>query len=108
MPNRIIICFVALALMSLGPLSWSDKPASGPDLDSGILLRVGDKPISDGHTAAPEAVDWDEDGKLDLLVGTFNSGKVFFYQNTGTAKAPVYKNAGALKAGGRDISLPSG
>lgn len=108
MPNRFLIFLVALALMSASPLSWSDKAKGGPDLESGILLKAGGKIISDGHTAAPEAVDWDEDGKLDLLVGTFSGGKVFFYQNTGSNKAPEYKNAGALKAGGRDISLPSG
>lgn len=37
----------------------------------------------------PEVVDWDADGDLDVLIGTFG-GDVFLRRNTGTRAAPVF------------------
>ncbi len=41
-------------------------------------------------------VDWDGDGKQDLLIGTERNG-VFFYRNIGTAKAPKLAEGKALE-----------
>ena len=44
------------------------------------LLWDGDEIVEfGGHTAAPEVVDWDGDGELELLVGGEN-GRVFYYR----------------------------
>jgi hypothetical protein len=52
------------------------------------LLNAGGKPIQVPHgDAGPFAVDWDGDGKIDLLVGA-GDGSVWFYRNIGTTKAP--------------------
>jgi hypothetical protein len=45
--------------------------------------------IDVGSVSAPQLVDVDEDGKLDLLIGEIQ-GRVFYYQNTGTASVPVF------------------
>jgi hypothetical protein len=50
--------------------------------------------------AAPEAVDWDDDGKLDLLVGNY-AGLVYFYRNIGTKKKPVMAAPVALRSNGK-------
>lgn len=44
---------------------------------------------------SPYIVDWDGDGKKDLLVGTERQG-VLFYRNTGTAKEPKLAEAKTL------------
>jgi hypothetical protein len=56
-----------------------------PRLQSPILIKPmeGDFPVR----PAPYVIDWDGDGKKDLLVGTENSG-VYFYRNTGTSEKP--------------------
>jgi hypothetical protein len=47
-------------------------------------------------------VDWDGDGKKDLLAGD-SDGCVTFFRNTGTAEAPALAAGVRLKAGGEEI-----
>jgi len=51
---------------------------------------------------SPYVVDWDGDGKRDLLVGS-EEGKIFFYSNIGTDKEPRYGKGLPLTAGGEEI-----
>jgi len=60
-----------------------------------------------GHLV-PAAVDWNGDGKKDLLVGQFLGGKIHLYLNTGTDADPKLTDAGELEAGGKVISLAAG
>lgn len=50
----------------------------------------------------PQGVDWDNDGKLDLIAGDMG-GQVWFFKNIGTAKAPKLATGVQLKAGGKPI-----
>lgn len=53
--------------------------------------------------ACPCRADIDRDGKLDLLVGQFNQGKIRVYRNLGGEKLA----AGSwLQAGGKDAEIP--
>ncbi len=45
--------------------------------------------IDVGQYAAPQIIDVDLDGKLDLLIGG-NSGKVRYYKNIGTTSSPIF------------------
>lgn len=56
--------------------------------------------------AAPCVVDWDNDGKKDLLVGT-GAGAVLVYLNTGSEQAPAFGDGAFLKAGGAAIGVGS-
>lgn len=47
--------------------------------------------INVGLESAPQLVDLDRDGDLDLVLGA-NSGRTYFFENTGTAAAPSFSN----------------
>jgi hypothetical protein len=55
-------------------------------------LTAGDQPIRaiDGD-AAPLAADWNNDGKLDLVLGC-GDGSVIWYRNVGTRQAPAFSS----------------
>src|SRR5438552_1553525 len=60
-----------------------------------------------GH-AAPLVADLDADGKPDLLVGQFGSGKLRIYHNLGSQSDPRFGEFAWFKAGSADGRVPSG
>ena len=67
-------------------------------------VTAGGKPIGDGKSClTPRVVDWNGDGKPDLLVG--EHGGVTFYQNIGTVKAPEFAPGVRLAAGGQPLEF---
>jgi len=78
-------------------------------MEPGVRLEAGGKAIDApiGHLV-PCALDWNGDGKKDLVVGLFQGGKVRLYLNQGTDAAPVFRGFSCLQAGAADISLPAG
>jgi hypothetical protein len=60
-----------------------------------------------GH-AAPLVVDFDGDGKKDLLVGQFGNGILWFYKNVGTNERPKYAAGVKFKRGEPDGRVPTG
>ena len=78
-------------------------------LQEGIKLQAAGKDITGkvGHLV-PSVVDWNGDGKKDLIVGQFGGGKIGLYLNKGTNAAPVLDAVTYLKADGKLISLSSG
>lgn len=83
--------------------------AEPPELAAGVKVEAEGGPIEVqvGHLV-PVVVDWDRDGKKDLLVGQFLQGKIRFYRNAGEDAAPRFEGFTYLEAGGAEISLPSG
>jgi hypothetical protein len=69
-----------------------------PVLGRGQRLQVGGKVFSCSSRAKPWAVDWNNDGKMDLVVGT-EEGTVLLLLNTGTARVPAFKEAVPLLSG---------
>jgi hypothetical protein len=53
-------------------------------------------------------VDWNGDGKKDILVGCFYNGNVYLYLNSGTNNSPVFTTGAKLKADGSEISVVYG
>lgn len=49
----------------------------------------------------PRAVDWNRDGRLDLLIGA--GGYVHLYTNNGTVGVPAFAYAGRVRVGAADI-----
>ncbi len=78
-----------------------------PQLADPVKIYACDEPITvpNGH-AAPWVMDFDKDGKKDLIVGQFRGGKARIYLNIGTDAKPVFKDFTFLQAGGKDASVP--
>jgi len=84
--------------------------AQTPVFDAPVAIEANGSAINVGYggNASPFVVDWNGDGKQDLLLGQFNSGKVRFYENIGADTAPEFGDFEYLQADGSDISLSSG
>jgi len=83
--------------------------AAGDGLAPPVRLLSGGNPIDVeiGH-AAPYLHDFDGDGRRDLLVGQFGSGKLRIYRNVGTDRQPAYDGFVYFKAGGTEATVPAG
>ena len=81
--------------------------AKQPDFPISKILQTTDgKPVDVGWSAAPHAVDWDQDGTLDLLVGA-EWNRLLFYRNLGNNAAPALEYAGPVcTQDGEVLSLP--
>ncbi|RYD65323.1 MAG: hypothetical protein EOP83_07605, partial [Verrucomicrobiaceae bacterium] len=64
-------------------------------------VQAGGVDISHSGMRVPRAVDWDVDGKKDILIGA--GGYVWRYMNTGTATVPAFAAGVKLQAAGVDI-----
>lgn len=60
-----------------------------------------------GTLPVPNVVDWDGDGKKDIVSGN-SEGEILFFRNTGTKKTPAFAPGVPLKAGGRKIYIQPG
>jgi len=84
---------------------FGDTPKLGP----GERVRDGEIDINVpiGH-AVPWVVDWNHDGKKDLVVGQFQKGRIRLYVNHGTDLEPRFQGFEYIRAGDAEISLPAG
>ncbi|MCK5116606.1 MAG: hypothetical protein KAR44_08385 [Candidatus Aegiribacteria sp.] len=74
---------------------------------AGVLLCNGAR-LDVGTYAAPLAVDWNGDGKKDLIIGQFAYGRIRFYPNVGTNSTPVFNEYYFLLDGLGNLSVPWG
>ena len=99
---RMIATLVVFAVASFGANGFAA-------FEEGVKLEADGKVIDVevGHLV-PCAIDWNEDGKKDLVVGQFRSGKIRLYLNHGSDSAPEFGESIFLRAGDEEISLPAG
>jgi hypothetical protein len=95
---------LALLLPALAAL------AQTPVYDSAVAINANGVPINVGYggNASPFVVDWDGDGRQDLLLGQYDGGRIRFYPNTNTNHDPVFTTFSYLQADGADISVSYG
>lgn len=85
-------------------LSTGTNPDGTPILDGGTTVQSGGVNIDVGVRAAPIVNDWNEDGKKDLLVGSYD-GSISIFYNEGTDAAPVFNSSSLLQLGGADFDI---
>ena len=82
-----------------------------PRFDGGTFLQVGQPGakvnISVGARATPSLVDWNNDGRRDLVCGALD-GKIRLYVNEGTSEAPDYRTTQYVQNSGADLIVPTG
>ena len=102
MKTSVLTVLVALGVVVLCSAAFGT-------VKEGVRLEAGGEAIDVdiGHLV-PCVTDWNGDGKKDLIVGQFSGGKIRLYLNKGTDSTPAFKDFKYLKAGGAEISLPSG
>ena len=68
-----------------------------------------DRAGSEGHCTSVAAVDWDNDGDLDLVLGDYYAGRLFWRKNEGTKQKPKFaKKNNAVKANGDPVVIEKG
>ncbi len=80
---------------------------AAPAFDAGVFLTRAGAEIDVGSRATPTVLDWDGDGRKDLVVGAID-GRVRVYLNSGTQDAPVFLTEAVVPANGADLMVPSG
>ena len=100
-----VVGLVALPLVMLCGAAW----AAAPEFQPGVRLQADGKNIDVriGHLV-PAVMDWNGDGKKDLIVGQFSGGRISVFLNRGSDKAPAFKDFSLLRADTREIRLPAG
>jgi len=78
---------------------------SGSGLTLSDTLRANGVKIDVGSNANPEVVDWNEDGKKDLIIGSESgTGTVRLYLNQGTNANPVFTTYSHINCSGSPIN----
>ncbi len=78
-----------------------------PQLAAARYFEQVDPYVKSGALSRPVAVDWNGDGRLDIISGN-SAGYIQFFENTGTAQAPAFEDRGYLQAGGEVIRRMAG
>ena len=81
-------------------------PSSKLEFNNIIPIKSEGKEIDLGEYSHPFVVDYNLDGKKDLLIGTYE-GKIAIFTNKGTDKTPQFSGYSFLKEKGKDIDVGS-
>ncbi|MDZ7264025.1 MAG: T9SS type A sorting domain-containing protein [candidate division KSB1 bacterium] len=73
-----------------------------PNLNKQGYVKAGSTDLNVGNRASPVFVDWNNDNKKDLIVGT-DEGKIRLYLNSGTKSQPAFTTFSNLTSNGVDI-----
>ena len=75
-----------------------------PEFKTQITLKDGEKKLQPGWRVDPAVVDWNGDGKKDLICAEEN-GSVFYYENKGTDAEPEFSGGEKISAGSKPIKV---
>ena len=101
-----MVKYLAMSVICLAVIAYAQTPVFDPP----VAIPANGTPINVGlgGNASPFVVDWNGDGKQDLLLGQYDGGKVRLYENVGSNYDPVFDTFSYLQADGADISLTYG
>jgi hypothetical protein len=80
---------------------------SEPRFAKARYLEQIDPFVKSGALSRPEAVDWNGDGKLDIVAGN-SAGYLQFFENVGTTSSAAFEDRGYLEADGKVIRRIAG
>jgi hypothetical protein len=91
-------------------LYFNANTDEAPEFDGGAFLQVGDPGskvnIDVGSRATPTFVDWDSDGKRDLVVGAID-GKLHVFINEGADTLPDFRTEQFVQEDPTDLVVPT-
>jgi len=96
-----IAVILALAFPGNRKLAAQDFPTPTLSYQAPATLTVGDAPIDLKDHVTTRFFDWDQDSDLDLLAGG-GDGKLWLFQNTGTAQHARFASKQPIVAGTRN------
>jgi hypothetical protein len=82
--------------------------AAIPELEPGVYVQTTNGPLTVNYYTAPSAIDWNNDGRKDLLVGQFTSGNIWLFLNQGTDARPIFGKGQQVKSGTLPITTTYG
>ncbi|MBU0520253.1 hypothetical protein KKA00_04665 [bacterium] len=101
--KRTILCLLTCLLLATAV--W----AQAPNFDYPYWLEAPEGIIvQDNYYCIPEFGDWDDDNDLDMMLGVFYSGNIFYYENVSTTVTPEFANHVVLQADGANIAVTYG
>jgi TolB-like protein len=80
--------------------------ADSTDFAAGVKVQAAGKDLDVGSDASPCVIDWNEDGKKDLVMGKGN-GTIFVFLNEGSNEQPVFGKPTQLNGGSLDVGSNS-
>ena len=82
---------------------------NGGDLTAYYQCKLMDSTVlTVGYNSQPAVVDWNGDGKKDVVCGQYAYGNIRFYPNVGADTAPEFNGYRLLEADDTVITLPYG
>ena len=87
-----------------GFINFFERNSDGT-LQAGVKLQSGGTDIDVGGNSAPDFADWDNDGDLDMIVGSDATSPVRVYENTGSASAYQFDGYTEFTGGGSVVTL---
>jgi len=99
MKKTIFVAAAFLLVMGAGGLR-----ADAPGLHPAAAIYDGANPIDVGDGAVPIVIDWNNDGKKDLLVGA-GSGEIWLYLNQNTDVDPLFNGYTPIESNGLPIEV---
>ena len=82
--------------------------AAIPELEEGVYIQSSGSPLTVKTHTTPSVIDWNSDGKKDLLVGQFDKGYIWWFPNRGTDAQPVFAGGQQLLVNGQYITTSYG
>jgi hypothetical protein len=77
---------------------------ASPVFATRVYLTNGTSALTVSSDSCPVVVDWNRDGKKDLIVGS-DSGLLTYFQNKGTDAAPVFNGSESFRAGEKTLDV---
>jgi hypothetical protein len=79
---------------------------AAPVFSGKTYLQTGGVDFQASYQSTPFIVDWNNDGKKDVLCGEIN-GRIYYLENTGTDAAPVFSSSTFIQDGAANLVASS-